>query len=467
MIEIGKVVITINKIALKFGLWFLIVMLFIEVFLFFFLHSSIVNSRIDEEMKELQARGNGHRDVLENFYNRDTLHHIALMESEVETEVVITDKNHNIIIASAKLDPEELKIINIQLDEIPRTGVTMEKRWRSEKFISTVSPYYVNKKEQGYIYMFRSTDQIQGLIEELNNHFGIAALITITLLVLTILFLSQALTSPLIRMKKATEKLSKGDFSVHLPEMGDDELGELSRSIKVLGKDLQHLKEERKEFLASISHELRTPLTYIKGYADVAKRPNVDSKDRERYLEIIYEESGKLSDMIKDLFDLAKIDKNKFVINRTEVELCSYLHTIYDKVLPAFKEQSRELQINCNEKVLVCIDPIRFEQVIFNLLDNAIKYSSPNTITSITMKNIKGQIIIKIIDQGNGIPEEDLPYIFERFYRVEKSRSRDSGGTGLGLSIVKELIEAQEGRIEVTSCLGNGTTFSIIMREMK
>ncbi|WP_230203705.1 HAMP domain-containing sensor histidine kinase [Bacillus massiliigorillae] len=418
-------------------------------------------------MTELQARGNGHRDVLENYYNKDTLHHIALMESEADTEVAITDENHNVIIASAKLDPEELKIINMKPESVPRNGAILEKRWKSEKFISTVTPYYVNKRTQGYLYMFRSTDQVQVLINELNNHFIAAALITVTLLVLTILFLSQALTNPLIRMKKATEKLSKGDFSVHLPEMGNDELGELSRSIKILAKDLQHVKEERKEFLASISHELRTPLTYVKGYADVAKRPNIDSKEREKYLEIIYEESEKLSDMIKDLFDLAKIDKNTFVINRTEVELCSYLHTIYDKVLPAFKEKGMDLQINCNEQVSVYIDPMRFEQVIFNLLDNAIKYSGPNTVTNISMNRMRDSIVIKICDQGNGIPEEDLPYIFERFYRVEKSRSRDSGGTGLGLSIVKELIEAQDGIIEVTSRLSEGTTFTIRMKEMK
>ncbi|MGV2448082.1 UNVERIFIED_CONTAM: HAMP domain-containing histidine kinase, partial [Bacillus sp. ATCC 13368] len=130
--------------------------------------------------------------------------------------------------------------------------------------------------------------------------------------------------TPLIRMKRATEKLSKGDFSVNLPDMGNDELGELSRSIKILAEDLKHLKEERSEFLASISHELRTPLTYIKGYADVSRRKDIGETDRDQYLSIIFEESKKLSNMIMDLFDLAKLDKNTFVINRMEVELCSF-----------------------------------------------------------------------------------------------------------------------------------------------
>ena len=314
--------------------------------------------------------------------------------------------------------------------------------------------------------MFKRTNQVQEFISDLNHHFIVAAVITVIFLIFTILFLTRALTTPLIRMKKATEKLSKGDFSVHLPKMGKDEIGELSRSITILANELKHLKEERNEFLASISHELRTPLTYIKGYADVARRKNIADKDRGQYLGIIYEESEKLSDMIKDLFDLAKIDRNTFVINRINVQLCFYLHDFYEKVFPAFKEKGIKLELNCRENIFVRIDPMRFEQILLNLLNNALKYSEPDTKTSISVKKEKGKVQIEIKDEGSGIPKEDVPFIFDRFYRVEKSRSRDSGGTGLGLSIVKELIEAHEGNIEMTSEQGKGSTFMITLEEM-
>ncbi|HWL26810.1 MAG TPA: HAMP domain-containing sensor histidine kinase [Ureibacillus sp.] len=455
-----------NKISLKFSLWFLGAMLILEVFLFFFLHTSIVNSRIEEELQALQARGNSHRDVLEDAYNKETLHHIALMESKTDTEVIITDLNQNVIIASSKLDKAEEQVISHSIKDVPYFGRVLEDRWRSEKYISTVTPFSINENPKGYVYMFRSTDQVQNLISRLNHHFLAAAIITITLLIICILFLSKALTTPLIQMKKATEKLSKGDFSVHLPDMGDDELGELSRSIKILAADLKHLKEERVEFLASISHELRTPLTYIKGYADVARRKEIKKIDRDLYLGIIYEESEKLADMIKDLFDLAKIDKNTFAINRVQVELCSFLHSIYDKVLPVFKEKEIEFEIHCSHSLTVMVDPMRFKQVVLNLLDNAIKYSLPHTKTEIFVKREKGKVLIEIKDEGYGIPKEDLPFVFERFYRVDKSRSKDSGGTGLGLSIVKELIEAHDGNINVKSELGKGTTFLITIEEM-
>ncbi|WP_231603732.1 HAMP domain-containing sensor histidine kinase [Bacillus sp. FJAT-27231] len=456
----------INKITIKLGLWFFFVMLIIEVCLFFFLHTSMVKSRVEEELIALQARGNNHREVLEDSYNEETLHHIAVMEWNADTEVIITDQEKNIIISSSKLDKEEKEILYKKIEPVPRNGKILENRWKSEKYISTVSPYAVNGQQKGYVFMFKSTDQVQSLISRLNHHFLIAAVITVTLLILTILFLTKSITTPLIQMKRATERLSRGDFSVHLPNMGEDELGDLSRSITILAKDLKHLKEERSEFLSSISHELRTPLTYIKGYSDVARRRNLANEDRERYLGIIYEESEKLSNMIKDLFDLAKIDKNTFVIHEEKVQLCSYLHAICEKMLPAFKEKDMNLEVNCNKNIHVLIDPMRFEQVFLNLFDNAIKYSDPYTKTSVFVKREKGDVLIEVRDEGRGIPKEDIPFIFERFYRVDKSRSRDFGGTGLGLSIVKELVEAHQGYIEVKSELGKGSAFFIQIEEM-
>ncbi|WP_336864931.1 HAMP domain-containing sensor histidine kinase [Peribacillus frigoritolerans] len=455
-----------NKISLKFGLWFLGAMLILEMSLFFFLHTSIVDSRIEEELAALQARGNSHRDVLEDSYKEETFHHIAVMEAKADTEVIITDQNQNIIITSSKFDNEEQKIITKEIGKVPRDGEIMENRWKSEKYISTITPFKINQNQKGYVYMFRSTDQIQSLISRLNHHFITGAIMILTLIIITILFLSKALTKPLIRMKLATEKLSKGDFSVNLPDMGDDELGELSRSIKILAEDLKHLKEERNEFLASISHELRTPLTYIKGYADVSRRKDIDETIRDQYLSIIFEETKKLSDMMKDLFDLAKLDKNTFVIDRMEVELCSFLNSICEKMLPAFTEKGMELAVECKKNVNVLIDPMRFEQVIFNLLDNAIKYSEPHAKTSISVKRDKGMVLLIIKDEGRGIPKGDLPYIFDRFYRVDKSRSRDTGGSGLGLSIVKELLEAHEGTIEIKSEQGKGTAFFISLKEL-
>lgn len=461
-------VIPINKISLRLGFWFFVIILILESFLFFFLHSNIVDSRVEEELNALQARGNSHRDVVEKSFKSDTLHHVALMEAQADTEVVITDQNNDILVTSNNLDNEEQKIITTKVKDVPRQGSILEDRWRTEKYISTISPYFINDHNYGYVFMFQSTDQVQSLISKLNRHFVIAAILTITFMILTIISLTRVLTKPLIKMKKATEKISKGDFTVNLPEMGKDELGDLAKSITVLSTDLKHLKEDRNEFLANISHELRTPITYIKGYADIARRDNLDKHDRRKYLDIIFEESEKLSDMIKDLFDLARIDKNTFTINKEIVNLSLFLHTLYEKMLPAFQEKRIHLDLECEANLKVNVDPMRFEQIILNLLDNSIKYSPIETTTSIHAYKDKGNVCIEIKDEGYGIPTEDLPFIFERFYRVEKSRSRGFGGSGLGLAIVKELVDAhQDSAIQVESQLGEGTRFLITLGEVR
>ena len=214
----------------------------------------------------------------------------------------------------------------------------LEDDWKNEAYIASISPVIVDNKINGYVYMFQNTKKIKDLISGLNQHFLIAGLLSLLFMIIIIIFLTRFVTHPLIQMSEATKRISKGDFSVSLPNVGKDEIGELGESIKVLASDLEILKNERNEFLASISHELRTPLTYIKGYADIARRQGTNNEDRDKYLGIIFEETGKLSKLVKELFNLAKMDENTFSIEKEEVHLLPYFQTIIEKVSPALLE---------------------------------------------------------------------------------------------------------------------------------
>ncbi|MGX1900618.1 ATP-binding protein [Thermolongibacillus altinsuensis] len=455
-----------RKISFKLGLLFFVFVLGMETFLFASLYVTLVNSRINEEFEQLLARGNNHRDVLEKSYNPSTLEHVTMMESEAETDVVITNEKGKILYYSDYILPFAKRIINnTKNKKIPYGGMIVQKNWQKESYISTVSPIRINGKIKGYVYMFQNTDSIQNMIYKLKHHFLMVGILSVFLTIITIAFLSRVITIPLIRMKEATEKLSKGDFSVRLQVKGGDELAELGKAIQTLARDLEYLKKERNEFLASISHELRTPLTYVKGYADIARRPNMEKEERNRYLSIIYEEAEHMQKLVKDLFELAKMDQHSFQIHKEPTNLCSFLKKLHDKMYPAFQAKKMSLVYYCDGNITVHIDQKRFEQVMINLLDNALKYSDQGSTVSIDVRVEKNNIVIIVSDEGRGIPEKDLPHIFERFYRVDKSRSRNSGGTGLGLAIVKEIVEAHGGSIYAASEYGKGTNMIITLPE--
>ncbi|MFB6801619.1 ATP-binding protein [Peribacillus butanolivorans] len=455
------------KISFKLGLWMFVCIFLIETVSMIYLHNKVVHSRINQELESLKSRGNSHRDVLEISYDNSTLHHIGLMESHTDTDVVITNTKGDILLSSEKVNSGMKKILKKDLTQVPRKGLIIQSSWKEERYIATVTPFNSDKVNEGYVYMFKNTGDVEDLISQLNKHFLFATLLLLFFMLITIYFLSKALTRPLITMKEATTKLSKGNFSVSVPVRSKDELGELAQSIQSLANELNYLKKERNEFLASISHELRTPLTYIKGYADIARRKDLDIPERTQYLEIIHEESKRLNSLLDELFNIARMDVNTFTISKETVPLSSFLQSVYEKVLPAFTNKNIQLNLECKDNLFMDIDPSRFEQVLLNLLDNALKYSNEYTVTTIKATESIGSISISIIDQGVGIPRADIPHVFDRLYRVEKSRARATGGFGLGLSIVKQLVEVQGGTISVKSSIEQGTCFTIIFKEKK
>ncbi|MBN8210125.1 HAMP domain-containing histidine kinase [Bacillus sp. NTK071] len=451
-----------NKLATKLGFLFLTSIILLEGILFVVLYFGFLNQRVMVETDSLIARGNSHRDVLENHFDEATRGHVALMESEAETQVVITDATNKILDHSNPITTEIKSIIH-SVDPTAIDGGIVEGDWVRAPYVSTVSPVKINGDSVGYVYMFLDTEGIRDIRDKLTVQFLIVIGLALFLTVITIIYLSRIITKPLIHMKEATQKMSNGEHDVYLIEDRNDELGELARAIQTLSNDLLRLKNERSDFLASISHELRTPLTYLNGYADIAKRDNLTLEERNRYLTIIKEESGNLTNLVKDLFDMAKMDQKGFLIEREKIEFCSLINQVREKVMPAFENKEINLFTSCQKEIIITLDPERFSQVLLNLLDNALHYSEKGKSVRIEAVQVKKNLHVEVIDEGEGIPEKDLPYIFGRLYRVDKSRSRKYGGSGLGLSIAKEIIEKHEGTISAISEGGKGTTIKIVI----
>ncbi|PFD96748.1 two-component sensor histidine kinase [Bacillus cereus] len=450
-----------KRISVQLGFYFLIVTLLIESVLFILLYYSLVNNRVNEEMTALLKRGNSHRDVLEKHFDSQTISHVALMESEAETKVVITNTNKEILANSNDIDSTIKRHIIGMIADTNHNGTIVENHWKTSNYICTVSPIIIEGKMQGYVYMFLGTSSIKQMIAGLTKQFLVAGAVTFILTFITIFLLSRLLTKPLLRMKHATEKMSHGDLSVSLTSTRNDEIGELAVSIQTLANDLHYMKKERSEFLASVAHELRTPLTYVRGYADIAMKNGTSPEQRQRYLSIIRDEADSITNLVQDLFLLAQMENHNFSIQAREVHLQTFLSRIVTKVNMMYEAKHIHVSSTCSSSLSIVLDEQRFEQVIVNILNNAYAHSAEHSRIIISVTEHKTQIEIAIQDTGEGIPKENIPHIFERFYRVDKARSRSTGGTGLGLAIVKEIVELHDGEITVTSEVNQGSCFTI------
>ncbi|PEP60724.1 MULTISPECIES: sensor histidine kinase [Bacillus] len=450
-----------KRISVQLGFYFLIVTLLIETVLFVLLYYSLVNTRVNEEMTALLKRGNSHRDVLEKYFDFQTISHVALMESEAETKVIITNAQKKILAKSNDIDSTIKRHIIGMIANTNHNGTIVENHWKTSNYICTVSPIIIEGKTQGYVYMFLGTSSIKEMIAGLTKQFLVAGVVTFILTVITIFLLSRLLTKPLLRMKHATEKMSHGDLSVSLTSTRNDEIGELAGSIQTLANDLHYMKKERSEFLASVAHELRTPLTYVRGYADIAMKNRTSPKQRQKYLSIIKDEADYITNLVQDLFLLAQMEKHNFSIQAKEVHLQTFLSRIVTKVNIVYEAKHIIVSSTCPSSLSIALDEQRFEQVIINILNNAYVHSPEHSRITISVTEHNTQLEIAIQDTGEGIPEEDIPHIFERFYRVDKARSRSTGGTGLGLAIVKEIVELHGGEITVTSEVNQGSCFTM------
>lgn len=451
------------RISIKLGLIILVIMLIIEFLLFFILYQGLLDSRIKEETQELVSRGNNHRDVLEKKFDDVTLHHVALMESKAKTKVVVMGNDKKILINSSNIDSKMKEILNKSITP-SHHGFLIQNDWKEKAYFASVSPIVINGEHAALVYMFLDTKFIQKMNDHLVDEFIKISLISLIILIITVSFLSKTITRPLIKMKEATKKLSEGYHKVSLDIDRKDELGELAFQINSLSDDLNRLQRDRKEFLANISHELRTPLTYITGYTNILRRPNIEEEEKVKYLTIINEESKNLTKLIEDLFELAKMDQTRFVIQKEKVAISHLIKKVLNTIKPAFFSKNISLIFSSDGDYILDIDEKRISQVLFNLLDNAMKFSLENTTVNINLIGHKEFIQIQIKDEGEGIPENDLPLIWDRLYRVEKSRSREKGGSGLGLAIVKEIVEQHDGKITVSSQVGKGTTISVFLK---
>lgn len=289
-------------------------------------------------------------------------------------------------------------------------------------------------------------------------------------------YLSRLIAKPLIDIRRTAMNMAKGDFSNLIKQETNDELGDLAKTMNILSirlkktldslsrsnEELTGLLERWKEFVADVSHELRTPLFLIQGYSEALSDNIVKNEETKReYLSVINNETLRLQKMVNDLLAV----ESGIPLRKVPSELSDLAGEAAVPFEIAAREKKVTIDIKEELKNLgpVNIDPDKFGEVLYNLIDNALRYTQDGQIIISGEKTSPKKVCLKVSDTGTGVPEEHLPHLFDRFYRVDKTRSRANGGTGLGLSIVKKIVEQHGGSISVESELGRGTTFIITL----
>lgn len=285
-------------------------------------------------------------------------------------------------------------------------------------------------------------------------------------------YIAGKLTEPILTMVSVSENITSGNLQSRIPIDTSDELGLLASSInhmaEKLVEDIQQLKKlekVRSEFLANVSHELRTPIFTIQGFIETLLDGAIDDQTVNRnFLNKIHKNSINLNNLVSDLIEISKIESGELKMKFQSVNLSDLLDDVLENLESKAASKKITIKKHLSEpNIYIWADPDRIYQVFTNLINNAIKYSDNGDISIQCDVFQPNRVLIKIRDQGIGIAKEHLSRIFERFYRVDKHRSKEEGGTGLGLAIVKHIIEAHQSKILVASFPGNGTEFSFYL----
>lgn len=343
-------------------------------------------------------------------------------------------------------------------------GETTNHYDRKNHYIEVTSPIpgAEEGKAAGVMLATVATDNIEATIQTLYTRGGVVAGIILILLIVFGVFIADRMVRPIHRITGAIENVTEGysDDVLHVDTF--TETRQLSEAFnKMLGR-LKILDESREEFVSNVSHELKTPMTSMKVLADsLLEMKEAPVEMYQEFMQDIAKEIDRENQIITDLLSLVKMDKTGQNLNIKTVNINELLEQILKRLRPIADKKNVEMVMESFRPVSAEIDEMKFTLAISNLVENAIKYNHENGWVHVSLNADHKYFYIKVEDSGIGIPEEDQPHIFERFYRVDKSHSREIGGTGLGLAIARNAVIVHRGAIKVYSNEGEGTTFTV------
>ncbi len=316
----------------------------------------------------------------------------------------------------------------------------------------------------GILFVCTSNFFIPELNTSLVNTVLMSCLWLLLATVIAVYFISERITNPLKQMSRAVKSFAQGHFDIRVPVSGSDEISELATAFNSMATALATGDESRRSFLANVSHDLRTPMTTISGFIDGIIDGTIPPEKHEYYLDIIRNEVRRLSRLVSSLLDITRIQAGERKFTKSAFDICEMARVIIIGFEQKIEEKKLDVEFVCdNDKMFAYADRDAIYQILYNICDNAVKFSAEGAVYRVTITEKNKKLYISVYNEGQGIREEELPYVFDRFYKSDKSRGLDKTGVGLGMYIAKTIIDAHEEKIFVKSEYGKYCEFTFTL----
>jgi two-component system, OmpR family, sensor histidine kinase BaeS len=421
-------------------------------------HKTKVNKIVDL-IEELQLKEGQNQSIA-----KDEITRYAVLENYY---IEVRDNENSLIFTSGKDHLTGNKMMNSMMNNMMGNMMDKNHNMRIGDYIEEKYKLNINNEDSGtviigYFGNWNVSEEAMNFKTTLNKSLLISGIIALTLGLLISFIISKGLTIPLIKISKTADEMRKGNLGIRANiKTGTMEIDNLSESINYLAETLQNQEMLRKRLSSDMAHEIRTPLTTLKTYIE-AIMDGVWEPTKERF-ESCYEEIERITKLTETLQNLSKMEEGNIIINKSKINISIEIEKILNTFEATYSKKHLKFKRDIPLNILGNLDKDKFKQIMYNLLSNSYKYSKEGGEVIIRLKKDNNLIEIYVEDNGMGIPKNDLPFIFERFYRGDLSRTRETGGSGIGLTITKGFVEAHGGRIEVESIYEKGSIFKLTL----
>lgn len=462
-----------KKSNLRTKIWMYLIIFSASILLFLWLFQIIFLKTYYKEFR-LNKLENSVKKVLNSFHDsnyEDLLDDISL-EDEICIEVVNNNMtkylsviyNKGCMGAETSIENSYYKKDFINSNLSKKVYTLINPRFKNKTII-----YGIKLDDSNYAFVSASLEPIDTTITVLKNQFIYVTMLVIILSLIVSYFVSRKISNGVIKINKEAKKLSKGNFDVKFDTNQPIlELSELAETLEYTKDELSKTENLRRELLANVSHDLKTPLTMIKAYAEMVRDVTYkDDTKRTKDLNIIIEETDRLNVLVNDILELSKIQSGTQKLTIEQFDLEKFVKNIIKRYDIMSENKKYKFKVSINKNIIVSADRKRIEQVMYNLINNAINYTGDDKKIIINALVLENTVRIEVKDTGKGIDKEELENIWDKYYKIDKTHSREQVGSGVGLSIVKNILINHNCNYGVESIKGNGTTFYFELPKVK